>query len=132
MPVFHAPLRVRALAALRLGTAALFAFQAFVATAAPAPRGRLEAAFGVTPGGFLWTVEPLARRLVLRDLEGVERAVFPLGDEGHVLGVADSGARVTAPTPDGFRRVLARTGQARQVEARYVFRFADGSVRATV
>jgi hypothetical protein len=77
-------------------------------------------------------VEPLARRLVLRDLEGSERAVFPLGDEAHVLGVADSGARVTAPTPDGFRRGPARKGQERQVEARYVFRFPDGSVRSTV
>ena len=132
MPVPHTPLRVCALAALRLGTAALFAFQGLVATAAPTLRGRLEPAFGVTPGGFLWTVEPLARRLVLREPEGSERAVFPLGDEGHVLGVADSGARVTAPTPDGFRRRLARGGEDRQVEARYVFRFADGSVRATV
>ncbi len=132
MSILHPPHRVRALAALRLGTAALFAFQALVAAAAPAPRGRLEPGFGVTPGGLVWTVEPAARRLVLRDLEGVERAVFPLGDENHVLGVADSGARVTAPTPDGFRRKLARTGQGRQVEARYVFRFPDGSVRATV
>ena len=131
MSILHAPLRVRALAALRLGTAALFALQALVATAAPAPRGRLEPAFGVTPGGLVWTVEPVARRLVLRDPEGSERAVFPLGDEGHVLGVADSGARVTAPTPDGFRRGLARSGEERQVEARYVFRFPDGSVRAT-
>ena len=97
MSILHPPHRVRALAALRLGTAALFAFQALVAAAAPAPRGRLEPGFGVTPGGLVWTVEPAARRLVLRDLEGVERAVFPLGDENHVLGVADSGARVTAP-----------------------------------
>ena len=109
-----------------------WAFQALAATAAPAPRGRLEPAFGVTPGGLLWIVEPLARRLVLREPGGVERAAFPLGDEGHVLGVADSGARVTAPTPDGFRRRLARSDEDRQVEARYVFRFADGSVRATV
>ena len=85
----------------------------------------------MTPGGFVWTVEPIARRLVLRDPEGSERAVFPLGDEGHVLGVADSGARVTAPTADGFRRGVARTGEERQVEAHYVFRFADGSVRTT-
>ena len=72
-------------------------------------------------------MEPVARRLVLRDPEGSERAVFPVGDEGHVLGVTDSGARVTAPTPDGFRRRPARTGEDREVEARYVFRFPDGS-----
>ncbi len=100
--------------------------------AAAAPRSRVEPGFGVTPGALVWTVEPAARRLVLRDLQGAERAVFPVGDEGHVLGVADSGARVTAPTPDGFRRQPARAGQERRVEARYVFRFADGSVRATV
>jgi len=127
-----ASFRAGALAALRLGTAGLLAVQALGATAAPAARGRLEPAYGVTPGGLVWTVEPLARRLVLRDPEGSERAVFPLGDEGHVLGVADSGARVTAPTPDGFRRGLARTGEERQVEARFVFRFSDGGVRATV
>ncbi len=85
----------------------------------------------MTPGGQVWTVEPQARRLVLRDLEGSERAVFPLGDEGHVLGVTDSGARVTAPTPDGFRRGLATRGEERTVEVRYVFRFPDGSVRST-
>ncbi len=127
-----ASFRAGALAALRLGTAGLLAVQALGAAAAPAARGRVEPAFGVTPGGLVWTVEPLARRLVLRDPEGSERAVFPLGDEGHVLGVADSGARVTAPTPDGFRRGLARRGEERQVEARFVFRFADGGVRATV
>lgn len=135
MPAPHAPFRTSALSALRLGAAALLALGALVApgaTAAPVPRGRLEPAFGVTPGGLVWTVEPLARRLVLRDPEGSHRAAFPLGDEGHVLGVADSGARVTAPTPDGFRRRLGRRGEERQVEARYVFRFADGSVRTTV
>ena len=97
-----------------------------------APRGRVEAAFGVTPGGLVWTVEPSAHRLVLRDLLGAERAAFPVGDEGNVLGVADSGARVTGPTPDGFRHLPARSGGERRVEARYVFRFPDGSVRATV
>lgn len=132
MSILHAPLRARAFAAIRLGTAVLLAVQALGAVAAPPPRGRLEPAFGVTPGGLVWTVEPVARRLVLRDPEGSQRAVFPLGDEGHVLGVADSGARVTAPTPDGLRRGLARSGQERQVEARYLFRFGDGSVRATV
>jgi hypothetical protein len=87
----------------------------------------------VTPGGFVWSVEPTARRLVLRDLGGSERATFPLAtDEGYVLGVADSGERVTAPTPDGLRRWPARSGEERRVDARYVFRFADGSVRATV
>ena len=131
MSILPFPLRACAFAALRLGTAALLAAPSLGASAAPPPRGRLEPAFGVTPGGFVWTVEPGTRRLVLRDPEGSERAVFPLGDEGHVLGVADSGARVTAPTPDGFRRGLARTGEERQVEARYVFRFADGSVRAS-
>lgn len=100
--------------------------------AAAPPRGGVEPGFGVTPGGFVWVVEPAARRLVLRDLEGSERASFPLAaDEGYVLGVADSGARVTAPTPDGLRRQPGRTGDERQVEARYTFRFPDGSVRST-
>ena len=114
----------------RVLPAALLALSA--AAAGAPPRGRVEPGFGVTPGGLVWTVEPEARRLVLRDLLGAERAAFPLGDEGNVLGVDDSGARVTGPTPDGFRRQPARSGQERRVEARYVFRFADGSVRATV
>lgn len=117
---------------LLLTGAAVLSVLSRPADAALPPRGRLEPAFGVTPGGFLWSVEPQARRLVLRDTEGSVRAVFPVGDEGHVLGVADSGARVTAPTPDGLRRGLARNGEDRQVEAKYVFRFADGSARATV
>jgi hypothetical protein len=126
------PLRTRLFAALLLGGAAVLLAPARPAAAALPPRGRLEPAFGVTPGGLVWTVEPAARRLVLYDPEGSLRAVFPVGDEGHVLGVADSGARVTAPTADGLRRGLARNGEDRQVEARYVFRFADGSVRTTV
>jgi len=52
-------------------------------------------------------------------------------DEGYVLGATDAGARVTAPTPDGLRRLPARTAGETHVEARYVFRAADGSVRAT-
>jgi hypothetical protein len=98
-----------------------------------ASRGRVEPGFGVTPGGLVWVVEPASRRVVLFDPDGSNRGAFPLApDEGHVLGVADSGNRVTAPTPDGFRRRPARSGDERRVEARYVFRFADGSVRATV
>ena len=112
--------------------AALLAVAAPATGAASPSRGRPEPGFGITPGGFVWTVEPAARRLVLRDPGGGERAAFPMADEGHVLGVADSGARVTAPTPDGFRRRPARSGDELLVEARYVFRNADGSVRATV
>ena len=101
-------------------------------SAAP-PRARLEPGFGVTPGGLVWTVEPSARRLVLRDLGGSERGAYPLAaDEGHVLGATDTGARVTAQTPDGLRRRAARAGGERTVAARYVFRLADGSVRGTV
>lgn len=103
------------------------------AAAAGPPKATLAPGFGVTPGGLVWTVEPSARRLVLRDPSGAERGFYPLAaDEGHVLGVADSGSRVTAPTPDGFRRRPARAGAERTVEARYVFRFPDGAVRATV
>ena len=125
---------VRRPSALRAALAAAlpFAFPA-AAFAAPPARTPLAPGFGVTPGGFVWTVEPAARRLVLRDPTGSERGAFPLAaDEGHVLGVADSGARVTSSTPDGFRRRPARFGGDPDVEARYVFRFADGSVRATV
>jgi len=94
---------------------------------------RLAPGFGVTPGGLVWSVEPSARRLVLRDPSGAGRGAYPLApDEGHVLGVADSGARVTSPAPDGFRRRPARAGSERSVEARYVFRFPDGGVRATL
>lgn len=135
MSAFRArPLSTAPRAAARAGAAGLLALLAASATHAPAaPRGRVEPGFGVTPGGLVWTVEPASRRLVLRDPDGSERGVFPLApDEGHVLGVADSGNRVTAPTPDGFRRRPSRSGDERQVEARYVFRFADGSVRATV
>lgn len=121
-------------AAYRAGAAGvLLLLAAAAAGAPPAPRGRVEPGFGVTPGGLVWTVEPASRRLVLYDPDGSDRGAYPLApDEGHVLGVADSGNRVTAPTPDGFRRRPARAGEERRVEVRYVFRFADGSVRATV
>lgn len=128
VPLPHALPRLLRGLLLAAGAAALAAS----AAGAPPPRPGLEAGFGVTPGGLFWSVEPGARRLVLRDLSGPERAAFPLGDEGHVLGVDDSGARVTAPTPDGLRRRPGRAGDESRVEARYVFRFADGSVRATV
>jgi hypothetical protein len=129
MQALPAPPRGGVRLLLRSGAALLLAA---LPLGAAAPRGRVEAGFGVTPGGFVWTVEPAARRLVLRDLEGSERAAYPLApDEGHVLGVTDTGARVTAPTPDGLRRQPARTGDERRAEARYLFRFADGSVRST-
>lgn len=117
---------------LRALLTALLAIEAAAAAAAP-PRPALAPGFGVTPGGLVWTVEPAARRLVLRDPSGDGRGSYPLAaDEGHVLGVADSGARVTAPTADGFRNRPARAGAEKVVEARYVFRFPDGSVRRTV
>ena len=116
---------------LRLFLAAALA--AGGAAAAGPPKASLSPGFGVTPGGLVWTVEPAGRRLVLRDPSGAGRGFYPLAaDEGHILGVADSGARVTASTPDGFRRRPARAGAERVVEARYVFRFPDGAVRATV
>lgn len=121
-------------AAARAAAVGVLLLLASAASGAPAAsRGRVEPGFGVTPGGLVWIVEPSSRRLVLRDPDGSDRGAFPLApDEGHVLGVADSGNRVTAPTPDGFRRRPARSGEEGTVEARYVFRFADGSVRATV
>jgi len=92
----------------------------------------VEPGFGVTPGGLVWVVEPAARRLVLRETGGVVVGAFPMAaDEGYVLGATDAGARVTAPTPDGLRRLPSRTAGEAHVEARYVFRGADGSVRAT-
>lgn len=101
--------------------------------AAAPSRGRVEPGFGVTPGGLVWVVEPAARRLVLRETGGSVIGAFPMAaDEGHVLGATDAGARVTAPTPDGLRRLPARTAGQSHVEARYVFRGSDGSVRATV
>jgi hypothetical protein len=101
--------------------------------AAAPPKGRVEPGFGVTPGGLVWVVEPAARRLVLRETGGSVVAAFPMAaDEGSVLGATDSGARVTAPTPDGLRRLPSRTAGETHVEARYVFRGAEGSVRATV
>jgi len=130
VPARNASLRDALRTALFLVPAALLGVAAAGESAVP-PRGGLEAGFGVTPGGLFWTVEPSARRLVLRDLAGGERAAFPLGDEGHVLGVDDSGARVTAPTPDGLRRRPGRSSDESRVEARYVFRFPDGSVRST-
>lgn len=118
---------------LRLLLAAALAAGAGASAASPPRKVALAPGFGVTPGGLVWTVEPAARRLVLRDPSGEARGYHPLApDEGHVLGVADSGARVTAPTPDGFRRRPARAGAERSVEARFVFRFPDGAVRATV
>ena len=116
---------------LRRAAGAALLLGALPLAAAP-PRGRVEPAFGVTPGGLVWVVEPAARRLVLRETGGSVVAAFPMAaDEGFVLGATDAGARVTAPTPDGLRRLPARTAGETQVEARYVFRGADGSVRAT-
>lgn len=118
---------------LRLLLAAAIALAAAGAAAAPPQKVRLAPGFGVTPGGLVWTVEPGARRLVLRDPSGAGRGFYPLAaDEGHVLGVADSGARVTAPASGGFRLGPARAGAERLVDARFVFRFPDGGVRATV
>lgn len=116
---------------LRRAAGAALLLGALPLAAAPA-RGRVEPGFGVTPGGLVWIVEPAARRLVLRETGGSVIAAFPMAaDEGHVLGATDAGARVTAPTPDGLRRLPSRTAGEAHVEARYVFRGADGSVRAT-
>ncbi len=116
---------------LRRAAGAALLLGALPLVAAPS-KGRVEPAFGVTPGGLVWVVEPAARRLVLRETGGSVLAAFPMAaDEGYVLGATDSGARVTAPTPDGLRRLPSRTAGETHVEARYVFRGADGSVRAT-
>lgn len=113
-----------------VGTALLLG--ALPLAAAP-PRGRVEPGFGVTPGGLVWVVEPAARRLVLRETGGVVVGAFPMAaDEGYVLGATDAGARVTAPTPDGLRRLPSPTAGEAHAEARYVFRGSDGSIRATV
>ena len=100
MPVLHAPFRINALAALRVGTAALLVVGAGAwcdrgtGSSGP-PRGglRRDAGRPRLDGG---AGGPEARPARPRGL-GAHR--LPLGDEGHVLGVADSGARVTAPTP---------------------------------
>lgn len=116
---------------LRRAAGAALLLGALPLTAAP-PRGRVEPGFGVTPGGLVWVVEPAARRLVLRETGGVVVGAFPMAaDEGYVLGANDAGARVTAPTPDGLRRLPSRTAGEAHVEARYVFRGPDGSIRAT-
>jgi len=133
VPSLRELLRAGIRPALRPVLAALLLAPALPSEAAAPPRGRIEPGFGVTPGGLVWTVEPAARRLVLRDPDGSERGAFPLSpDERHVLGVSDSGARVTAPTSNGFRRRPRGAVGDRHVEARYVFRFADGSVRTTL
>jgi hypothetical protein len=116
---------------LRRAAGAALLLGALPLAAAP-PRGRVEPGFGVTPGGLVWVVEPAARRLVLRETGGSVIGAFPMaGDEGFVLGATDGGARVTAPTPDGLRRLPSRTASEAHVEARFVFRGPDGSVRAT-
>ncbi|MHB8799735.1 MAG: hypothetical protein ACYDBY_14845 [Thermoanaerobaculia bacterium] len=116
---------------LRRAAGAALLLGALPLAAAP-PRGRIEPGFGVTPGGLVWVVESAARRLVLRETGGSVLAAFPMAaDEGYVLGATDAGARVTAPTPDGLRRLPSRTAGEPHVEARYVFRESDGSVRAT-
>ncbi len=116
---------------LRRAAGAALLLGALPLAAAP-PRDRVEPGFGVTPGGLVWVVEPSARRLVLRETGGSVVGAFPMAaDEGYVLGATDAGARVTAPTPDGLRRLPSRTAGESHVEARYVFRGADGSVRGT-
>ena len=105
-----------------------------VAQAAPsAPRPQLAAAAGITPGDLLYSVGPAEKKLILAGADGTLRTSFDLlPSEINVLGVADRGARVTSPTPDGLAPVdprLASSGEDRI--ARLVFRDSKGNVLAT-
>lgn len=98
-----------------------------------ARRVERHAAFGVTPGGFLFSLRPPAWRLVLRDAQGVERLSLPTRpDEGYVLSVADDGSRVTSSRAHGTRRPTAFHGKGDgRIYAELVFRLPDGDVAAT-
>ena len=99
----------------------------------PVRAPNLAPAAGVTPGGLLFNVVPSASRLKLYGLDGRTRAVFGLQPgEGHVLGVADSGARVTSVMPGGARRPGMSFEETREPAAvRLVFRDPRGNVLAT-
>jgi hypothetical protein len=108
------------------------AAEAFGAGSAPrAPK--IAAAAGVTPGGFLFNVVPAASRLKLYGLDGGTRAAYALQPgEGFVLGVADTGARVTSSSARGVRRRGMPFEEGREpAAARLVFRDPRGNVLAT-
>ncbi|MGZ5381613.1 MAG: hypothetical protein ACXWFQ_07105, partial [Thermoanaerobaculia bacterium] len=111
----------------------LSASGAFAQPAPPAPKPQLAAAAGITPGGLLYSVAPAEKKLILIGADGTSKSSFDLlPSEMNVLGVADWGARVTSPTPDGLAPAdprLASSGEDRL--ARLVFRDSKGNVLAT-
>ena len=94
---------------------------------------KLSPGAGVTPGGFLFNVIPSTFRLKIYGLDGGTRATYEVQPgEGHVLGVADSGARVTSASAGGVRqRTETSFGETRRPgAARLVFRDPRGNVLA--
>jgi hypothetical protein len=104
-----------------------------LAASPPARAPKPAAAAGVTPGGLLYSVVPSARKLKLYGLDGGTRAVFDLQPgERYVIGVADTGARVTSNAAREIRKYLSFVAEMGKPAApRLVFRDAMGNVLAT-
>ena len=95
---------------------------------------KLSPGAGVTPGGFLFNVIPSTSRLKVYGLDGGTRAAYVVQPgEGHVLGVADSGARVTSVSTGGVRQRMTTSFEEKRGPgaARLVFRDPSGNILAT-